>query len=135
MTEAAPTEYEVALAKLPGSDFDYDLVDAHLDGESEVEPASSAEAVGAVRNLLAWLSTPKARRYFGRQFHHRLIALAWVSCPDSFTLSLSKLAQSNGISKQALSRHAAEASRIFGIRNGAQQAHGTRFKKQRQRPR
>lgn len=95
---------------------------------------SEATEADALRNTLEWFGSPAATRYFGRAFSRRLVALAWTLRPECFDgKSLSALAKSRKISKQALSKYSAQASRIFGIRNGSQRAHGRRWKRQRQR--
>ena len=91
-----------------------------LDGPVEhvAQTGDSAEMV----NMLDWFEGPKAEAYFGPTFALRLLALAWVTKPESFNGdSLSQIARKRGITVQALSRYTVLASRIFGLRNRSQE--------------
>ena len=113
--------------RVPSVDFDF----AALDGSAPADAAPER-----LSNLLAWLSQPRAVRYFGRAFKFRLLVLAWTMNSAAFDgKSLSALATEQGITPQCLSRYAAEAARIFGFRNRSQVAHGSRWKKRLQRGR
>ncbi len=94
------------------------------------------ERAAQLNRLLEWFTTPAALRYFGPTFERRIVALMWTVNPAVFKgKSLSMLARDMGITKQALSRYAAMASRVFGIRNRAQFAHGGRWRPGRKRRR
>jgi hypothetical protein len=107
---------------------------AAIDGPPEA--AQSEDDAARLANLLQWLATPTAEKYFGHAHKLRVTALAWAMNPSAFGgASLSQLAVSLGVGKAALSKYAAQAARVFGIRNRAQIAHGSRWKKRRQRGR
>ncbi len=107
--------------RVPVVDFDYDAVDR----VREPEPAGADQ----MANLLMWLARPKALRYFGRTFGLKLLALSWVINPAAHSgKSLSRLAREHHVSPQLLSRYAAQASRVFQVRNRSQRTHGTRWR-------
>ena len=107
---------------------------AIIDGPEKPEPEH--EDAARLANLLQWLATPTAEKYFGHAHKLRVTALGWAMNPAAFNgQSLAQLAASLGVGKAALSKYAAQASRVFGIRNRAQIAHGSRWKKRRQRRR
>jgi hypothetical protein len=100
---------------------------ADCDEERAVRRAVKAESFDT---LVAMLSRPAAVKYFGRTFELHLVALSWVINPSRFGgRSLSDIASEYGVSKQLMSRYASKASRLYGIRNGGQRAHGSRWKK------
>lgn len=80
--------------------------------------------------LLEWLGSERATEYFGRTHQRKIVSLAWTVNPAAFDgQSLSQLAATLGVSKQALSKYSAAARRTFGLRgNGSQRAHGSRFR-------
>jgi hypothetical protein len=102
--------------QVPTVDFDYDA----LDGEAP-EPTGTDDTIG---NLLAWLGGDRATAYFGKAFSHRLTALSWAADPAQFQgRSLSDLARERGLTPAALSKYAAQASKVFGLRNRSQLTH------------
>ena len=114
-------------------EIDFDAMDERLAGKSAdaaVEHVAQTGDSEHIVNLMDWLEGPRAEAYFGRAFMLRLVALAWVSNPASFQGdSLSEIAQKKGVTVQALSKYAAEASRIFKLRNRSQETHGKRWEK------
>ena len=125
---------------VPAVSFDFDAIDARLAGEDQLssddtcEPQTPAGPDPEERdlslelaNLQAWLGSPAAVEYFGSAFNHRMLALIWATAPESYGgKSLSALARERGITPAALSKYAAEASRIFGLKNRSQRAHDSR---------
>jgi hypothetical protein len=67
-------------------------------------------------NLERWLADPRADEYFGRSFALRFAVLAQVV---SGTGTLADVGRRHGASKQAASKHAAKARRIFGLETTA----------------
>jgi hypothetical protein len=103
--------------QVPTVDFDY----AALDGEEAEPTAQDADTIG---NLLAWLGGERATAYFGKAFSHRLLAMSWAADPAQFQgKSLSELARERGLTPAALSKYAAQASKVFGLRNRSQLTH------------
>jgi hypothetical protein len=87
-----------------------------------------------IAGLLEWLTTERATQYFGVAHQRKIIALAWTANPSAFDgKSLSQLAAGLGVTKQALGRYTAKARRDFKLPgNGAQRAHGGRFRERGQ---
>ena len=105
------------------TEIDFSAMDARLAGEPDHSPDP---AQPELRNLEAWLCSPRGRDFFGVAITRKLAALNWLVRGEK---PLAELAAELGCSKSAVAKHAAEASRIFGLRNRAQIAHGGRLKK------
>lgn len=110
--------------QVPTADFPFDEVDERLAGGKEPEPVVSLE----LKNLEAWLCSARGRQFFGVAITRKLAALNWLVSGEK---PLAELAAELGCSKSAVAKHAADASRVFGLRNRAQIAHGGRLKKAR----
>jgi hypothetical protein len=109
------------------SEFDWAELDACLgEVEAELEP-HDFKALGAAQvRLLDWIlgKIDVTRADAPGIITRRLIAFAWVLNPGRFATdakgeSLTQLAARLGVSTQTLSQNAADATRTFGIRNGA----------------
>jgi len=114
---------------VPATGFDYDAVARAVDGEPDTAGDLAGVRQRSLARLMMLFAAPKARRYFGRAFTLRLLALSWAMNPAAHSgKSLSQLARDHKATPQQLSRYAADASRIFGVRNRSQKAHGTRWR-------
>ena len=63
-------------------------------------------------NLLKWITDSRADEYFGRSFVLRFAVLAQVVFGNQ---TLDDVARRHGCTKQAASRHAIKARRVFGL--------------------
>ncbi len=107
-------------------DFDYAEVDRRLAGVETDQSADPAQP--ELRNLEAWLCSARGRVFFGPTITRKMAVLRWLVLPDK---SLAALAAEHGCSKSAMSRHAAQAARVFGMRCRPQILHGGRWRKSR----
>lgn len=107
-------------------DFDFDEVDARLAGG--VPEPTAAPAPPGLANLEEWLCSARGRVFFGVAITRKIAALNWLVRGEK---PLAELAAELGCSKSAVAKHAAFASRVFGLRNRAQITHGGRLKKAR----
>lgn len=102
------------------ADFDWPRVFADLDGEKP--PELDERAVEAIRRLLLWVAGDGVRRrdwlnVAGR----RALALVWVLDPSLLGgESLATIAERLGVTRASLSFYAAEAARVFGVKNRSQ---------------
>lgn len=98
---------------------------ARLDGELAT-PGSREEAAAALREVLAYLVCSSSRHdaAFDLFVGRRTIGLAWVMFPELFEgESLAVIAERLGVTRAALSRYTAQATRTFGVRSRGQ-VHG-----------
>jgi hypothetical protein len=65
-------------------------------------------------NLEKWMASPAFDEFVGRRVRFKLAVLAAVISGDE---SLASVARRYGTTRQAASKHAANARRIFGISN------------------
>jgi len=115
---------------VPTAEFDYDALDA-----APPEPSSTPAGTETLEAVLRILATPAAIQYFGQTHARKVIALGWVGCPQRYEgKSLAELARETGVTPQAMSRYSALASRLFGLRNRSQRAHGGRWKRRAGQP-
>lgn len=63
-------------------------------------------------NITAWLTSPKAARYFGRGFLIRADVLAHLISGRG---TLADIAKVHGVSRQAVHKHARKARVIFDL--------------------
>ncbi len=107
------------------ADFDWDGLARALNEEEELPETEMERLSFALRHLLAWIITGNRKggltdaALIGR----RAIALAWVIDPGLHpgSPSLATLGSEVGVTRASLSLWAAEASRLFGVRNRAQE--------------
>ena len=107
------------------ADFDWDGLARALNEEEELPETEMERLSFALRHLLAWIITGNRKggltdaALIGR----RAIALAWVIDPGLLpgSPSLATLGSEVGVTRASLSFWAAEASRLFGVSNRAQE--------------
>lgn len=104
----------------------------YFDDPPDLEAERAADEQEKMRTLCDWLSGERATEFFGQAFSRRLVALGWTADPSKFEgMSQSDVAAANGMTKQQLSIYAAEATRIFELKNRGQRAHAARRQKKR----
>jgi len=114
-----------ATADARTQEFDWVGLEVML-GEAPASPSGRdlVMMAEALSRLFAWLVDGKRmpKRGLDRIIGRRALAMVWVVRPDLIagTPSLAKIAKDLGQSRAGLSWHAAEFSRVFGIRNRAQ---------------
>ncbi len=114
--------------------FDWETVERAL---GEIEDGLDDEAQRqklrvALAEILRFICGVRLRPGADAWIGRRCIALCWVVNPELFGgVSLTKLAESIGHHKMALSPKAADATRKFNVRNRFQ-AHGWQHNQQRQ---
>ena len=117
-------------------EFDWVGLEAML-GESPASPSGRDLVLmaEALSRLFAWLVDGKRLPHRGldRIIGRRAIAMVWVVRPDLIegTPSLAAIARRLGQTRAGLSWHAAEFSRVFGIRNRAQAGEAKKAKPMR----
>lgn len=121
-------------------DFNWEELYRNLgEGVETDEPLSRhdlAKLAGGLKVVLRWLTDIDLHRSgWETTLAHRVISLAWTLDPGYFegSPSLTFLAEKIATHKATLSAHAADASRVFSIRNRGQ-AHGWNFKKDKGSP-
>lgn len=119
-------------------EFDWRALASLLGEVDDADPkAPDIALLGEVLNrLLAWLTADAkvSARKLDRLIGRRALVMVWVIRPDLIkgTPSLAKMADLLGLTRAALSAHAAEFSRQFGIRNRPQVGHGGAWQEARQ---
>lgn len=108
-------------------DFPWEEVFARLDKEAVTDEAM-ALSIALLGEVLRWLMRGCGeQRLFlrGNLAGRRAVALAWVIRPDLFegVPSIRALAERIGVPRQALSRHASEIAKRWGVFNRAQAPH------------
>ena len=119
-------------------EFDWDALDAGANGDgASPEPRDFGDLAEALSRILGWLvaHSQNAGEQYDRTIGRKAIALAWVVNPGLFegAPSLAALAKDLGITRAALSSHAASISREFGLTNRGQ-VHGWNRKPVAPRP-
>ena len=109
-------------------EFDWDALDAGANGDgASPEARDLGDLAEALSRILGWLvaHSQNAGEQYDRTIGRKAIALAWVVNPGLIdgAPSLAALAKDLGITRAALSAHAATVSREFGLTNRGQ-VHG-----------
>ena len=113
-------------------DFDYDAVEQALGCKVDaLDEETCSRLAAALVVLVRWLADVELKKDCHRLIGLRAIAAAWVVRPDLFHgMSQTELAELIGAkNKMEISRHAAEFSRMFSVRNRGQ-SHGWNYSKQ-----
>lgn len=113
-------------------EFDYDAVERALGCKpEEMDEETCSKLAQAVLVLVQWLTDVELKKDCQRLIGHRALAAAWVVKPDLFHgMSQTELAELIGAkNKMEISRHAAEFSRVFAVRNRGQ-SHGWNYSKE-----
>jgi len=114
-------------------EFDWDALAALLQEPAEGERGHSEPDLQhlaiVLRRIFGWLTADAATpsRHLDRLIGRRALAMVWSVRPDIIqeNPSLASLAKRIGVTRAALSWHAADFSREFRIKNRSQIAHGS----------
>ena len=112
--------------------FDWEGLFASIgEGDAMLEPEDferMAVALRAVFRFVIGEDMDGRGATLGKNAVRRLLVLLWVTDPGYFAdkPSLTALAKRMGVHKVSLSKHAAQATRVFGVKNKFQTAHDWR---------
>jgi hypothetical protein len=124
-------DFHSVRALTQAQDFDWESL---YDALGETSATDVDELNRKLLSLLEWAVEPiRSRRTRKRRTEtlaRRVVALAWVVCPELFgqKSSMTDLATSLGMHKAVLSELTSAFSKRFGVRNNYQLGHGWNFK-------
>ena len=107
-------------------DFDYDAVEIALGcAPEQLDEVTCSRLADALAVLLRWITNTKIQPGAEREIGLRALSAAWVVRPDLLdSVSQCELGRKLGhVHKMELSKHCAEFSRVFPVKNRAQ-SHG-----------